>query len=287
LAIGVPPGMGGASATSATVGAGVYFGGGAAVGAAHGYADAIAATNGEAGWGAVAFATGAGALAGGFSPVGEFVSATAAIAGGYGQWMGGGSFLGNGFMAGGLVGSVAGGFGTAVRQGLLQGGARAGLRAGLNASGPEVVGMGIGAGIGGYYGGTEGALFGANMGMFGGGIARGGYGLYGKWRAPGGVQQGYSRVYRAVSEAEYQDILRTGQFRQGPNSLEGKWFADSLEGAQAHGNSLFGIGNFRLIEADVPNNAPSLFQQPNLDGLGPARYLHLDDLNGVTPQPVR
>jgi len=105
--------------------------------------------------------------------------------------------------------------------------------------------------------------------------------------APATVRQGYSRAYRAVSEAEYQDILRTGQFRQGPNSLEGKWFADSLEGAQGHARNLFPDGKFRLIEADLPNNAPSLFRQPNLDGLGPARYLHLDDLNGVTPRPVR
>ena len=49
------------------------------------------------------------------------------------------------------------------------------------------------------------------------------------------IPQGHTRVYRAVSEAEYQDVLRTGQLRQGPNSMEGKWFADSLEGAQAHG----------------------------------------------------
>ncbi len=99
------------------------------------------------------------------------------------------------------------------------------------------------------------------------------------------VQQGYSRVYRAVSEAEYQDILKTGQFRSGLNSLEGKWFADSVEGAQAHGKALFSKGKFRLIEADVPDNAPSLFRQPNLDGRGPARYIHCDDLNGVTPRP--
>jgi hypothetical protein len=94
-----------------------------------------------------------------------------------------------------------------------------------------------------------------------------------------------SRGYRAVSEAEYQDILKTGQFRQGPNSLEGKWFSDSLDGARLHGEALEGAGKYRLIEADVPNNAPSLFRQPNLDGRGPSRYFHLDDLQGVVPRP--
>jgi hypothetical protein len=93
-------------------------------------------------------------------------------------------------------------------------------------------------------------------------------------------------VYRAVSNAEYQSILDTGQFTQGPNSLEGKWFSDSLEGAQLHGDALHGPGNYQIIQADVPNDAPSLFQQPNLDGRGPARYLDLQDLSGVQPKPV-
>ena len=98
--------------------------------------------------------------------------------------------------------------------------------------------------------------------------------------------QGFTRAYRAVSEAEYQQILSTGKFEVGPNSMEGKWFADSLEGAHAHGNALEGPGNYRLIEADLPDNAPSLFRQPNLDGRGPARYLHIDDLNNVQPRPA-
>ncbi len=100
------------------------------------------------------------------------------------------------------------------------------------------------------------------------------------------VPQGYSRVYRAVSETEYQDILSTRQLRSGPNSLEGKWFADSIERARAHGKALYPDGMYHLIEADVPDNAPSLFRQPNLDGRGPARYLHLDDLRDVVPQPL-
>jgi hypothetical protein len=100
------------------------------------------------------------------------------------------------------------------------------------------------------------------------------------------------RAYRAVSEAEYQQILQTGTFevspgRPGFSPMEGKWFADSLEGAIAHGNALHGPGNFRLIEADIPSNPPSLYQLPNLDGRGPSTYVDLPDLNGVTPRPVR
>lgn len=100
------------------------------------------------------------------------------------------------------------------------------------------------------------------------------------------IPEGSTRVYRAVSEAEYQDVLATGRLRQGPNSLEGKWFADSLEGAEAHGKGLVPYGNFRLVEVDVPNNAPSLHLDPNLDGRGPARFLHNDDLPTLVPRPL-
>jgi hypothetical protein len=106
--------------------------------------------------------------------------------------------------------------------------------------------------------------------------------------APRPIPQGHQRVFRAVSEAEYQDMLRTGRFNRAPNGIdmEGRWFADTLEGAQAHGNALYPQGGFRIIEADVPTNAPSFFQRPNLDGRGPATYLHLDDLGNVTPRPA-
>jgi RHS repeat-associated protein len=100
------------------------------------------------------------------------------------------------------------------------------------------------------------------------------------------VPQCHTRAYRAVGEAEFEDILATGRLRQGPNSLEGKWFADSLEGAQAHGRALYPDGRFRLVEADIPDNAPSLFRNANLDGRGPARYIHNDDLPTVVPRPL-
>jgi hypothetical protein len=91
-----------------------------------------------------------------------------------------------------------------------------------------------------------------------------------------------------VSEAEYEQIMRTGQFELAPGSLEGKWFCDTLEGATKFGNSSMGPGpgKFRLIEADVPDNAPGLFKKLDQDHLGPSRYLPIEDLNGVKPRSV-
>jgi hypothetical protein len=100
----------------------------------------------------------------------------------------------------------------------------------------------------------------------------------------GPIPRGLARVYRAVSEAEYRDIASTGRLQQGPNSLEGKWFADSLDGARAHAEALYPDGHYGMIEVDVPDDAPSLFKLLNLDGRGPARYLHIDDLTNVVPR---
>ena len=97
---------------------------------------------------------------------------------------------------------------------------------------------------------------------------------------------GYTRAYRAVSLQEYADILITGKFRVGPSSMEGKWFADTLEGALGHGQALYPGGDFKLIEADLPDDAPSLFKEPNIDGKGPGRYLAIEDLGNVVPRAV-
>ena len=95
------------------------------------------------------------------------------------------------------------------------------------------------------------------------------------------MPDGHTRVYWAVSEAEYEDILKTGQLRQGPNSLEG---AKAFATGNGKTPALFPDGRYRLIEVDVPNNAPSLATRPNLDGHGPARFLHNDDLPLLKPR---
>jgi hypothetical protein len=65
-----------------------------------------------------------------------------------------------------------------------------------------------------------------------------------------------------VNHAEFDDIVATGRFNQGPNSLEGKWFADHYDDVIRHGDGLEGPGNYRIVEADLPDNAPSLYVCP-------------------------
>lgn len=94
-----------------------------------------------------------------------------------------------------------------------------------------------------------------------------------------------------MSEAEYGQIVRTGKFEVGPNSLEGKWFWDAPDNAVRFGPTNVGPGaggkKYYIIEADVPDNAPGLLKVPGRhDGIGPARYLPIEALDGVKPRAV-
>ena len=44
-------------------------------------------------------------------------------------------------------------------------------------------------------------------------------------------------LYRSVGPNELADLKATGKFRQGPNSMEGKYFANSKNGAMKWGKS--------------------------------------------------
>ena len=91
-------------------------------------------------------------------------------------------------------------------------------------------------------------------------------------------------LYRAVSKEEFEDVMKDQIFRQGPNSLEGKWFAESPEAASEWGNKFYGAGNYEIIEVEVPSTTASQwFRVEGLDGIGNARYAPLGPLNGAGP----
>jgi len=90
-------------------------------------------------------------------------------------------------------------------------------------------------------------------------------------------------LYRAVSEVEFHQVMKTGRFAVAPNTLEGKFFAETVSDAAKWGERLQGRGNFRIVEVKVPTTtADQLMRWERLDGIGPARYAELDQLTGVT-----
>jgi hypothetical protein len=73
-----------------------------------------------------------------------------------------------------------------------------------------------------------------------------------------------------------------GKFAEGPNSLGGKFFAETAEHAAQWGERLQGAGNYRIITADVPTSVADQFMRwVKLDAIGPARYVELEQLGNA------
>lgn len=97
-----------------------------------------------------------------------------------------------------------------------------------------------------------------------------------------------TKLYRAVSEAEFQDLIQNDAFHSVPSSLEGKWFAESTDDAVKWGDLLQGPGNYRIIEVELSNEvAKQFFRVEKLDNIGPARYGELHQLRNVAFREVK
>lgn len=98
------------------------------------------------------------------------------------------------------------------------------------------------------------------------------------------------RLFRALSRAEWTDFQINAQFRPGPPSFQGKWFAESstdavVWGQRLHRNSMDG---FLVVEIEVPDAiAQQFFRLPSLDGIGPARFVTMDELDLLNGLPVQ
>jgi len=183
---------------------------GAVVGAIHGALDVYAANPDASFW---EYLTGAGlgALSGAVNPMGEFISAGGAILGGIIDVHNGGSFLGEGFQAGGLIGGLVGGGYAAGKAAFRQAGgkvagwaaARAGFSAGAKTFGIEGTGAAIGFGYGmvSTGGDFQTSLMYANWGQMAPAatkaLARGGAGLYRKF---GGRSRRFSQTGAAFGD---------------------------------------------------------------------------------------
>jgi hypothetical protein len=85
--------------------------------------------------------------------------------------------------------------------------------------------------------------------------------------------------YRCVGVNEFQDIISTRTFRISSNSLEGKFFADTLEAARAWGNVLNPSAKFHIIKVELDERVSEILEVfPNLDGIGTAYYVSNDML---------
>jgi RHS repeat-associated protein len=89
-------------------------------------------------------------------------------------------------------------------------------------------------------------------------------------------------LFRHVSPGELTDIGENG-FRAGPNSLGGKWFAESEQNARQWGAWLNPQGG-SVVRVQIPREfADTLLREAGkYDGIGPARYVDPDQLGLLT-----
>lgn len=86
-------------------------------------------------------------------------------------------------------------------------------------------------------------------------------------------------LYRAVSEEEFQQLLLTGKFQTVPHALEGKFFAEHPEHAATWGEALARTGAYRIVAVELTASvADGMIRWERLDGIGPARYAELSQL---------
>ena len=101
------------------------------------------------------------------------------------------------------------------------------------------------------------------------------------------------KLYRCMSEAEYDDLIACGQFRGCDRSYEsGKWFAESAKDAARWGEWFDSVESAPtrriIIEIQLPVTvADQLFRRPQLDAIGPARFVPLAQLRGVAFREVK
>ena len=101
-------------------------------------------------------------------------------------------------------------------------------------------------------------------------------------------ENGTITLYRAVGQAEYDQLMSTGKFAQGMNSLGGKFFAESAADAAKWGDQLEGPGNYRIISAELPESTADQFMRwDRLDAIGPARYGELNQLTEAVVRSVK
>jgi hypothetical protein len=91
--------------------------------------------------------------------------------------------------------------------------------------------------------------------------------------------------YRAVSDAELQDIQNSGQFRPHPEgkSMDDKWFSETADGAREFTQKF--PDTKHVVEAEVPKSVyDNSYKHGNIDGTGPGFAIPSGELPNVKPK---
>jgi hypothetical protein len=89
------------------------------------------------------------------------------------------------------------------------------------------------------------------------------------------------QFFRAVSEEEWDELLRLRAFQPTSASLQGKWFAGNAADAARWGRRFFRWDRKPLfvVEVSLPNALAALFWYASFyDRIGPAWFVDVDQL---------
>ncbi len=90
-------------------------------------------------------------------------------------------------------------------------------------------------------------------------------------------ENGNTKLYRVMSQDEYDSIMANNKFVQYDNAMYDKWFATSKENAEKWGSIFYPDGNYRMVQIEVSNSSLSqMHYNQHLDNIGPAYCASID-----------
>ena len=79
------------------------------------------------------------------------------------------------------------------------------------------------------------------------------------------------KLYRVMSEAEYDSVMSNKKFLPYSKAMEEKWFATTKSDASKWGNIFYPDGKYKMVEVDIDKSYLSkMYKSQCLDGIGPA-----------------
>ena len=91
-----------------------------------------------------------------------------------------------------------------------------------------------------------------------------------------------TKLYRVMSEAEYDSVMTHKKFVPSERAMEEKWFATTQEDATKWADIFYPDGNYRMLEIEVETDALSqMYYNNHLDNIGPAYCSSLELLENT------
>ncbi|WP_265446661.1 S8 family serine peptidase [Acetivibrio straminisolvens] len=102
----------------------------------------------------------------------------------------------------------------------------------------------------------------------------------GKFRLKGTPKT--TKLYRVMSEGEYESLMSNRQFTEYDRAMDSKWFATNTKDAVEWGKAFYPDGNYKIVEIEVPTDSlRQMYFVEKLDNIGPAYCAERDLINSI------